>query len=218
MAQLPCPATTRWSWGVLAESDDDGLILQREDRGMRFLRPGRQIGNRSPLLPLGDRLLVHPIPLRQRSQALLTMLYRSTDCLSRGGAPVKNLSHSASLQAGDNNAPSKSGIKHLMLMLRRFKSHLPPQGHSPRSRPQRSNSALTATFVPTANPAHPRSFRPYFIAIPATSSLNACFSVSTQLHLDDDQMRDLMRQIVNRLYTFHTVSYTHLTLPTSDLV
>lgn len=90
-----------------------------------------------------------------------------------------------------------------MLMLRRFKSHLPPQGHSPRSRPQRSNSALTATFVPTANPAHPRSFRPYFIAIPATSSLNACFSVSTQLHLDDDQMRDLMRQIVNRLYTFH---------------
>ena len=41
------------------------------------------------------------------------MLYRSTDCLCRCGAPVQNLAHSASLHAGDNNAPSKSGIKHL---------------------------------------------------------------------------------------------------------
>jgi len=41
------------------------------------------------------------------------MLYRSTDRLCRGGAPVQNLSHSASLHAGENNAPSNSGIKHL---------------------------------------------------------------------------------------------------------
>lgn len=41
------------------------------------------------------------------------MLYRSTDCLCRGGAPVQNLSHSASLHAGENNAPLNSGIKHL---------------------------------------------------------------------------------------------------------
>jgi hypothetical protein len=47
----------------------------------------------------------------------LTMLYRSTDCLRRGGAPVKNLSHSASLHAGKNNAPSNSGIKHLVKMI-----------------------------------------------------------------------------------------------------
>jgi predicted dehydrogenase len=41
------------------------------------------------------------------------MLYRSTDCLCRGGAPVQNLSHSAYLHAEDNNAPSNSGIKQL---------------------------------------------------------------------------------------------------------
>jgi hypothetical protein len=43
----------------------------------------------------------------------LTMLYRSTDRLSRRGAPVKNLAHSASFDSCDNDAPSKCGIKHL---------------------------------------------------------------------------------------------------------
>jgi hypothetical protein len=41
------------------------------------------------------------------------MLYRSTDRLSRGGASVKNLAHSASFDSGVKNAPSKPGIKHL---------------------------------------------------------------------------------------------------------
>ncbi len=41
------------------------------------------------------------------------MLYCSTDRLSRRGAPVKNLSHSASLHSRENIAPSKPGIKHL---------------------------------------------------------------------------------------------------------
>jgi hypothetical protein len=41
------------------------------------------------------------------------MLYRSTDRLCRRGAAMQNLSHSASLQVWENNAPSKSGIKHL---------------------------------------------------------------------------------------------------------
>jgi hypothetical protein len=41
------------------------------------------------------------------------MLYRSTDCLSRAGAPVKNLAHSASRDSCDENAPSNPGIKHL---------------------------------------------------------------------------------------------------------
>jgi hypothetical protein len=66
-----------------------------------------------PLAPLRNSLLVDPVALGQRPQALLTMLYRSTDCLCRGGAPVQNLSHSASLHAGENNAPANSGIKHL---------------------------------------------------------------------------------------------------------
>lgn len=95
------------------EGDDHGLFLRRKHRRFRLLRPGGKIGDRRPLLPLGDRLLVHAIGLRQRPQALLTMLYRSTDRLCRGGAPVSNLAHSASFHSGEKNAPSKSGIKHL---------------------------------------------------------------------------------------------------------
>src|SRR5262249_31850140 len=49
--------------------------------------------------------------LGQGPQALLTTLYRSTDCLCRRGAAVKNLAQSASLPAGENNAPSKPGTK-----------------------------------------------------------------------------------------------------------
>jgi hypothetical protein len=41
------------------------------------------------------------------------MLYRSTDRLSRAGAPVQNLAHNASFDSCDNGAPSKAGIKHL---------------------------------------------------------------------------------------------------------
>jgi hypothetical protein len=37
----------------------------------------------------------------------------STDRLCRRGAAMKNLAHSASRPAGENNAPSKPGIKHL---------------------------------------------------------------------------------------------------------
>jgi hypothetical protein len=40
------------------------------------------------------------------------MLYRSTDRLSRRGAPVKNLAHSASFDSCHKNAPSKCGTKH----------------------------------------------------------------------------------------------------------
>ncbi|MFA0925232.1 hypothetical protein, partial [Xanthomonas fragariae] len=43
----------------------------------------------------------------------LTLLYRSTDRLCRGGAPMQNLAHSASFHSRENNAPSKPGIKHL---------------------------------------------------------------------------------------------------------
>jgi hypothetical protein len=40
-------------------------------------------------------------------------LYCSTDCLSRGGAPVTTLAHSASFHSKEKIAPSNSGIKHL---------------------------------------------------------------------------------------------------------
>jgi hypothetical protein len=41
------------------------------------------------------------------------MLYRSTHCLRRAGAAVKNLAHSASFHSLEKIAPSKSGTKHL---------------------------------------------------------------------------------------------------------
>ena len=45
------------------------------------------------------------------------MLYRSTDRLCRRGAPVKNLAHSASFDSSDKDAPSKPGIKQLVVAL-----------------------------------------------------------------------------------------------------
>src|SRR5277367_6502377 len=58
-------------------------------------------------VPLGDGLLSDSVALRQRPQALLTLLYRSTDRLCRRGAPVKNLAHSASFHSIEKIAPSK---------------------------------------------------------------------------------------------------------------
>src|SRR5277367_4641408 len=95
------------------EGDDDRLLLDREDRRLWLFRTGRQIRRRGPLLPLGDGLLVDPVAIGQSPQALLTMLYRSTHRRCRGGAPVKNLAHSASFHSKENNAPSKPGIKQL---------------------------------------------------------------------------------------------------------
>ena len=60
----------------------------RQNRGLRFFRTGRKISNRGPRLPLGDGLLVDAVALGKRPQALLTMLYRSTDRLCRRGAPM----------------------------------------------------------------------------------------------------------------------------------
>src|SRR5271156_5171982 len=98
---------------MLAKGDDDRLVLDRQHRGLRFLRPSRQIGDGAALLPLGNGLGIDAVTPRKRPQALLTMLYRSTDRLCRCGAAVKNLSHSASFESGDKGAPSNPGIKHL---------------------------------------------------------------------------------------------------------
>src|SRR5665213_447185 len=46
-------------------------------------------------------------------RALLTILYRSTDCLSRAGASVEYLAHSASFHPAEKIAPSNSGTKHI---------------------------------------------------------------------------------------------------------
>ena len=97
-----------------AKCHDGGLLLQRQYGGVRMLRTGWQIGHRAPLPPLGHRLGIDPMPTRQGPQALLTMLYRSTDRLRRCGAPVQNLSRSASFHLMDKNAPSNAGTKQLV--------------------------------------------------------------------------------------------------------
>src|SRR6185312_13131858 len=98
-----------------AKGDNHRLFLDCQHHRRRGLRTSRNVGDRGPSLPFGDRLLIDPVTLRQSPQALLTMLYRSTDCLRRAGAPMKNLAHSASFDSDEKNAPSKSGIKHLDL-------------------------------------------------------------------------------------------------------
>jgi hypothetical protein len=98
---------------VPPECDDNGLILDRQNRRSRLFRPGRYVDDRVALLPFGDGLLVDAVALGQRPKARLTMLYRSTDCLRRCGAAVENLAHSASFHSCVESAPSKPGIKHL---------------------------------------------------------------------------------------------------------
>lgn len=73
--------------GMPSEGDDHRLFLNGQHRRLRLLRTGPFVGDRGSLAPFGHRLLVDPVALRQRLQALLTMLYRSTDSLSRRGAP-----------------------------------------------------------------------------------------------------------------------------------
>src|ERR1700741_2807523 len=98
---------------VAAESDDDRLVLDGQHRGLGIFWPGLQIGDGAALPPFGNGLGIDAISLGKVPQALLTMLYRSTDRLCRCGAAVKNLSHSASLESGDKGAPSNPGIKQL---------------------------------------------------------------------------------------------------------
>src|SRR5881394_449601 len=99
-----------------AEANDDRLFLDRQHRRSRFLWSRPSVHDRAARLPLAHRLLIDAVTSGERSQALFTMLYRSTDRLSRRGAPVKNLAHSASFDSCNKNAPSKCGTKHLGLV------------------------------------------------------------------------------------------------------
>lgn len=51
------------------------------------VRTRRQIGDSGALFSLGHCLRVDPVAPGQNPHALLTILYCSTDCLCRGGAP-----------------------------------------------------------------------------------------------------------------------------------
>ena len=57
------------------EGDDDGLVLQAQDRGFGLFWPGGQIIDGIALSPLGDGLRIDAVAAGQGSQALLTMLF-----------------------------------------------------------------------------------------------------------------------------------------------
>src|SRR3954465_7335280 len=99
-----------------AEANDDRLFLDRQHRRSRLLWSRPSVHDRAARLPLAHRLLIDAVTSGERSQALFTMLYRSTDRLSRRGAPVKNLAHSASFDSCHKNAPSKPGTKHISVV------------------------------------------------------------------------------------------------------
>ena len=78
---------------MIASLDDDSTV------DLASLGPVGRSATESALLPLGDGLLIDPVAPSQSPQALLTMLYRSTDRLCRRGAPMENLAHSASFHS-----------------------------------------------------------------------------------------------------------------------
>src|SRR6478736_153761 len=100
-----------------AEGDGDRLLFARQHRRPWLRRSGPHVRNGAAPLPLANSLLVNPVALCERSQALLTTLYRSTDRLRRRGASMKNLAHSASFHSTEKIAPSKAGIKQLGFLL-----------------------------------------------------------------------------------------------------
>jgi transposase len=69
---------------------------------------------RQALADRGAWANVKPMTNRKRTLAFSALLYCSTDCRSRCGAPMVNLAHSASFHSLEKIAPSKSGIKHLV--------------------------------------------------------------------------------------------------------
>src|SRR5690349_23516797 len=90
-----------------------GRLLDREHGRARLLGTGALVLDRGALLPLGHRLRVDPVAPGENSQALLTMLDRSTHCRRRAGAPMQTLAHSASFHYNEKSAPPKPGTKHL---------------------------------------------------------------------------------------------------------
>ena len=104
---------------VLAKRHYDGFLLDRQNHRSRNGGTRPVIHRGLALLPLGDGLRVDAVAPRKSPHALLTMLYRSTDRRCRAGAPMKNLSHSASFHPLGKYAPLNAGTKHLVDIVRK---------------------------------------------------------------------------------------------------
>ena len=132
MQRRPRQVRDRWLQGIEAvvqrqqrvasEGDDHRLLGLGQHRGPRFRRPGLHVLDRRALAPLRHRLGIDaefPAQLRERS---LRSLYCCSDGVRGRGAPVTNLSHSASFHSCERIAPSNRGIKHLTKWIRDVKS------------------------------------------------------------------------------------------------
>ena len=81
-------AVIQWQQGMPPKRDDDRFVLDRQNGRARVFWTGRQIVDGTALLPLRNRLRVDPMTMGKGSQALLTILYCSTDRRCRAGAAV----------------------------------------------------------------------------------------------------------------------------------
>lgn len=85
----PCPCRFglrlhRLVFEFLAEGDDDRLLINAQDRGMRVFRPRWQVLDCGALLPLGDGLRIDAEALGQNPQALsLCCIARRTTSVVR---------------------------------------------------------------------------------------------------------------------------------------
>ena len=74
------PAVVKRQQSMPTQGDSDRLVLQGQDRGLGLFWPGGQVIDGVALPALGNGRLMDAVAAGQGSQALLTMLYRSTDC------------------------------------------------------------------------------------------------------------------------------------------
>lgn len=95
------------------ERYDRRLFGLGQDGGQRFRRSCLHVLDCRPLAPLRHHLGVDAQLLAQLRERSLRSLYCSSYGVRGRGAPVTNLSYSASFQSFERIAPSNRGIKHL---------------------------------------------------------------------------------------------------------
>ena len=98
---------------VPPECHNHRLFKLGQGGGMKRLRPGLQILNGCPLLPLCDRFRVDPQLPAQRHERSLRPLYCCSDGVRGRGTRMTNLSHMAYFHSNERIAPSNRKIKHL---------------------------------------------------------------------------------------------------------